>query len=426
MKIGIIGPLDSGEKIVAVMKEHFPELTPQIYEVSKTEEAYLEIAKYEKECDGLIFTGMAVYYKTIEKVDISLPNVYIPFLGTSIMKALWELKMSYPDCKNISIDVVDRSEVEDALEELKLTDINIESMEYNHLYPEQKYVDFHIEAQKKYKGCVSIIGLGWAYDQIKDQGYPVIRLYSTKSAIKNTISTLIQKIKEDIVKDANLAVQVLYTEKKEDISQYRKLEISSLIESNLIGYLKEIQGSIFNLNWNKYLIFSTRGAVENIQNLSRLKNILDYMKKEDIKVFVGTGLGMTAYESEINANKALEAAMSQGDSCIFKVEDNKIEGPLLDSGELSYSFIMNKDEIDKMAEIIDLSPLYIQKINSIKEKHGKDTFTSDELSKYLDVSNRTANRIIKKIIDNNCGEEIGLETSKSVGRPKKIIKINFN
>lgn len=426
MKIGIIGPLDSGEKISSVMNKHFPELVPQIYEVSKIEEAYLEMDRYERECDGLIFTGIGVYHKIIEKRDVAVPHIYVPFLASSIVRAFWELKKLYPDCNHVSIDIVNKLDIEDVLDDMGLHHLNFESIEYNHLYSENKYVDFHVEAHKKDESLVSIIGLGWVHEQVKDLGYPTIRLYSTKITIKDTINRLLYRIKEEIVKDANLAVQIIDTECQLDISQYRKLEISSQIQSNLIGYLKEIQGSIFSLSWKKYLIFSTRGAVENKDNLSRLKNVLDYMKKDDIKVFVGTGIGMTSYESEVNANKALEAAKEQGYSCIYKVEDDNIEGPLLEEGELSYSFIMDNDEINRIAEMIDLSPLYVQKISSIKEKYGKDSFTSDELAKYLDISIRTANRILKKILDSNCGEEVGIESNKSVGRPKKIIKIDFN
>lgn len=424
MNIGIIGPLDSCNKIADVMKKHFPKLRPKLYEVSKTEEAYLEIDQCEKECAGLIFTGMGVYYKTIEKKDLTKPHVYIPFLSSSIMRVLWELKEKYPGYNKVSIDVVNKLDIEDVLKDLEL-DLEYNLLEYNHLYPEQRYLDFHMDAQEENDKIVSITGLGWVYEEVKKLGYPVIRLYSTRSVIKDSINQLLFKINEARVKHANMAVQLIYVKSQEDISQYKKLEISSLIESSLIGYLKEIQGSIFSINWNKYLIFSTRGAIENLQNIGRLKNILDYLKKKDIEIYVGTGLGITAYESEMNAEKALNAAMEQGYSCIFKVDDDLIEGPLLEEGELSYNFILNKEEIDRLSEMIDLSPIYIQKLSSIKEKYGKDTFTSDELAKYLDVSIRTANRIIKKILDSKFGEEVGFETNKTVGRPKKIVKINF-
>ncbi|MBU5483636.1 hypothetical protein KQI86_04790 [Clostridium sp. MSJ-11] len=426
LNIGIIGPLDSCKKISEVIKKYFPKLTAKIYAVSKIEEAYLEIEKSQKECEGLVFTGVGVYSKVIEKVDPSVPYVYTPFLTSSIMKSLWELKEKFPYCKNISIDIVKKSEVKDILEELNLNDINVQAMDYNHLYTEQDYVDFHVTMHEKEEVSVSIIGLGWVYEEVKKKGYPAIRLYSTKSAIKSTINDLLYKIKEAEAKEATMVVQLLSVKNQENISQYKALEIRTLIESNLVGYLKEIQGSIFNLKSDQYIIFSTRGAIENTENLVKLKNTLDYLEKNNIKIFVGTGLGRTAYESEINARKALQIAAKEEKSCIFKVDGNKIEGPLLEEEELTYNLTMDNSEVEEMAELINLNPLYIRKINAIKEKYSKDTFTSEELAQYLNISIRSANRIIKKILDNNCGEVVGLESNNSLGRPKKIIKINFD
>lgn len=426
MKIGIIGPLDSGKKIAEVMKRYFPSLlSPEIYDVSKVQEAHLKIEKAEKECSGLIFTGVAVYSKIVEKVKLNLPHVYIPFPASSIMKALWELKEKYPECKNISIDTVERAEVEDILEELNLNDIKIQTMPYSKLKEEQKYVDFHLSFQEKKQACVSIIGLGWVYEQVTKKGYSTLRLYSTKSGIKSTISDLLYKINAAQVKESTMAIELLNVKSEEDISQYRALEISSLIESSLVEYLKEIQGSIFSLNWNQYIIFSTRGAIENRENIMKLKNILNNLEKNNIQIFAGIGLGKTVYESEINAKKALHTALREKRSCIFKVDKNKIEGPILTEGELAYNFITDNSEVNKLAKLINLNPLYIKKLKALKEKHSKDTFTSDELAKYLDISIRSANRIIKKIIDHQCGEVVGLESTQSLGRPKKIIRIDF-
>lgn len=425
MNIGIIGPLDSGQKIAEIIQRSFPQLTPKIYDVSKIEKAYLKIQKSEKECDGLIFTGIGVYSKIVAKLDISLPYVYIPFLASSIMKSLWQLKERFPECKSFSIDIVEQSEVEDILEELNLREMEIHVMGYNHLYPEQKYVDFHIDMQERKEVSVSIIGLGWVYEEVKKKGYPTIRLYSTKSVIKNTINDLLYKIREEEAKESTVAVQLLYMKNHSDISRYKILETSSVLQNSLVGYLKEIQGSIFSLQWNKYIIFSTRGAIENTQNIIKLKKTLDYLEKNNMTVHVGTGIGRTAYGSEINARKALEIALKEEESCIFKTDGKKIEGPLLLEGELSYNFVIDHSEIEKMAKLINLKPIYIYKINALKKKYSKDTFTSDELAEYLNVSTRTANRIIKKIIDNNCGEIVGLETNSSVGRPKQIVRVNF-
>lgn len=425
MIIGIIGPEDSCNAIITVMNRSFPDIEAKVYEVSQTEEAYLKVNEAERECHGIILTGIGVYSKTVEKLDISIPHIYVPFLASSIMKAIWILREEYPECTDISIDVVGKEDLEDVLDEFNLDGkINVHLFEYNHLYTEQQYVDFHIEKHKKNKKCVSIIALGWVYDEIKEMGYDVIRMYPTKSTIKATIKELISKINEDMAKDSNLAIQVIYIGEEKNISQYRKLEISSIIENKLAGYLKEVQGSMFTVSWNKYIIFSTRVAVENCQNLHVLKNTIDFFKKENISIFVGTGLGVTSRECEMNANKALESAQEYGKESIFKVENGKIEGPMCSSKSLEVRFIINSD-MNKIAEKSGVNIVHLERLSSIKNKYGIKRFTSESLAEYLDVSVRTANRIINNLTESNYAVEVGKEVNKSVGRPKKIIEINI-
>lgn len=425
MVIGIIGPLDSCKAIINVLNTYFPKIEGKIYEVSQTEEAYLLISEAEKRCDGIILTGLGVYYKTVEKLDISIPNTYVPFLTSSIMKAFWTLNEKYPDFKKISIDVVKEDELENVIEEFKLKErVKIFLMEYNHLCSEKEYLEFHIKNHKKHPDCVSIIALGWVYEEMKKKGYNVIRMYPTKSTIKRTIKDLTNKINQEIAKDSNLAIQVLYLKNEGEVSQYRKLQKSALIEKNLSGYIREIQGSMFTVNWDRYIIFSTKGAVENEENLSLLKNTLDYLEEEKINIFVGTGLGKTSKESELNAKKALGSAIDYGKNSVFKVEDGKIEGPMLCDKSLTYNYIVS-EEMNIVSEKSGVNVNHIEKIKSIEVKYDINTFTSQTLAEYLDVSTRTANRIINRLSESGYAKEIAQEVSKTVGRPKKIIEINF-
>lgn len=425
MEIGIIGPLDSCNSIMDVMNRSFPDISVNIYEVSQTEEAYLLINRAEKECDGIILTGMGVYYKVIEKVEINKPHMYVPFYTSSIMKAFWMLKEEFPDCTKVSIDVVREDALLDVLDEFKLKDnLEIDLMEYNHLIPEKSYLDFHKKKQEDNPDCVSIIALGWVYEELKNMGYNVVRMYPTKSTIRTTINNLISKINQDIAKESSLAIQVLKIRHEENISQYRKLEINSLVENKLSGYIKEIQGSIFTLSWDRYIIYSTRGAVENLDNLSVLKNIMKFLEKENIIIFSGIGLGKTSRECELNARKALNASIQMNKSSIFKVDGEKIKGPLLTNRNLEYSYIVNSDMIE-ISETTGVNVHHLEMIKSMNDKYNINEFTSDLLAEYLDVSVRTANRIINKLTESNFAKEVGQEVNKSVGRPKKIIKVTL-
>lgn len=425
MELGVIGPVDSCNSIIKVMNTSFPDITVNIYEVSQTEEAYLLINKAEKECDGIILTGMGVYYKIVEKVEINKPHMYVPFYTSSIMKAFWMLKEEFPDCSKISIDVVREDSLIDVLDEFKLTNkLEINLMEYNHLISEKSYLEFHKKKQEDNPDCVSIVALGWVYEELKNMGYNVIRMYPTKSTIRTTIDNLISKINQDIAKESSLAIQVLKIKQDQNLSQYRKLEINSLVENKLSSYIKEIQGSMFTLSWDRYIIYSTRGAVENLDNLSVLKNIMKFLEAENITIFSGIGLGKTSRECELNARKALSASIEMNKSSIFKVEGEKIMGPLLTNRNLEYSYIVNTNMIE-ISESTGVNVHHLEMIKSINDKYNINEFTSDLLAEYLDVSVRTANRIINKLIEANFAKEVGQEVNKSVGRPKKIIKVSL-
>ena len=425
MNLGIIGPLDSSEKIADVILNNFKDIDTKIYVVSKIEDAYLEVKKATKTCDGLIFTGLGVYSKVIEKTNINMPNIYIPFLNSSIIKVLWDLKKNYPEANNFSIDIVNSNDVYETLDDLNLKDLNPYIMPYNHIYPESRYLDFHINLVDNKKVNVCITGLGWVYENLKKNGYKVLRLYSTKTDIKNKIQELINAIDSKELKKSNLCIQLLNINKRNEIDHYENLEINSFVESQLVGYLKDIQASIFNIGNNQYIIFSTIGAVENIDNLKKLKDITSYLFEKSISINVGVGIGSTVYESEINARKALDLSIKGQKPSIYKVDNKKIEGPLLEEVNLEFSYVIEEDRLNYLSSKLDLNPLYIEKINSLIKIHSKKTFTSDELAKYLSVSVRTGSRIMKKILDSNCGKIIGIESNSSVGRPKNIVEINF-
>ena len=59
-------------------------------------------------------------------------------------------------------------------------------------------------------------------------------------------------------------------------------------------------------------------------------------------------------------------------------------------------------------------------------KKKKDEFTSSEIAEILNITQRSTNRILKKIIEKDYAESVQVENSVGVGRPKRIIKFKIN
>ena len=120
----------------------------------------------------------------------------------------------------------------------------------------------------------------------------------------------------------------------------------------------------------------------------------------------------------------MKLSISEGKNNIFFYDGFEIKGPLMNEKEINYINSVDKNIIN-LSKKIGISSLYIEKIRSIMKKLEKDTFTSEDLANFLNITERSVNRILKKIIENGYAEEIKFENSTGAGRPRRIIKINF-
>ncbi|MGL6063998.1 MAG: hypothetical protein ACRC0S_02835 [Fusobacteriaceae bacterium] len=422
MKVAIIGPKDSCEKICAVVKKYYSDFIPVICPVSRIENAYLEVKKIEKNCNAIIFSGIGVKTKVEEKMKIVLPSVYIPHLAASVIKALWEQNIKFPKCKTIIVDSVEPSDVADLIEELKIKNMKIHIKPYSSTSKEEEYFHYHEDFHLKSKDVVSIVGLGWVYEELKKNKRKAVRLYPIISTIKQSIKELKHKLDILNIEESTIGVQILKIKSEIDLDQYKIMERKSKIEYEIISYLKEIQGSIFNIGWDKYIIYTTKGALYNEENTILLRKILKKLEKNKIILAIGNGYGKTAYESETNAKKALKESLKENRSSIYELDNKKLKGPLLSYEELEYEYIIENEEIKKISTELKINPLYLKKLEALIKKYSKNSFTSEELSNYLDISIRSSNRLIKKIVDSGYGKKTLVEMTNTVGRPREIVE----
>lgn len=97
----------------------------------------------------------------------------------------------------------------------------------------------------------------------------------------------------------------------------------------------------------------------------------------------------------------------------------------MSKGQIKYKNLSDEKTI-QLSKEIGISSQYIEKINGVINKLGRDEFTSQELAEILSISERSANRILKKIIDTGYGEESNLENSLGPGRPRRKIKMKLS
>lgn len=428
MKIGIVGPSDSVDKILRVIEAHYPFLDTVLYKKEKIDEVLEIMDECIHKTDGILFTGCAVQGKAEKYIKIDKPNEAVMRNDSSIMKAFWDIKSDEKQINRVSIDLVERELVNEIVDELGIEIEELYVMPYDSDKSENEYIKRHIELWENGKVDIIISAFGAIYNELKAKGLPIYRLNLTTPLIKSSIENLINKVKTNQIKANQIAIQILKIKnlKQNLISQYDDLIKKNTVERQLIEYVREVQGSIFQLGTDKYIIFSTRRTLEDKSVLSYFQKMIENFDSQGITIYSGIGFGNTGWNAEYNAKNALAMAEKALNATFYIIdENNKIKGPINGEDEVNYDLYVYDEKINEVAKEIGVSSTYLSKVLSIMEKKGEKNFSSDTLGHYLGITERSARRIIEKFINSGYAEVVTTTVNKGIGRPKKIVKIKL-
>lgn len=415
MKIGIVGPRDSVENIGSKLLKVDKNIEYIHYireEVSKVAEV---IDQCEKEVDGIILSGAGVH-STIKKYKhLKKPSAYIHRKAQSIISTLWKVKKDFENLGNFSIDVVTQEALDEAIEELDIPSNSIQIMPFSHTHKEDEYILWHKKLFDENKIDFILTGFGAVYSKLKEDGYPVYRLMPTFSQVKDAYNTIIHKTQISKLQSSQIAVQIIKLTKKTNENYYEELSVQNILEKEIISYVREVQGALYSSGRDEYIIFGTKGSFKN--TINSFNKLITNVKFE---ISSGIGYGGTAYEADTNARNALLASIKENGIFIID-ETSTLIGPI----DLSKEHLSPLDEkVKKISLQTSISSPHIYKIIQLLDRKGASTIDSKELAGFLEISERSARRIINKFIDSGLGVlEVGEHLSK--GRPKNVIKLSF-
>lgn len=144
-----------------------------------------------------------------------------------------------------------------------------------------------------------------------------------------------------------------------------------------------------------------------------------------IPICIGWGSASNVTDAYQNGLRALKQALSTGTTATFIVlEDNVMIGPLSSERRIVCSDVPNQNLI-QLSEQVGITPLYLSKIFYILQQKGSNTLSSEELAFFLNVTTRSASRILNKL---EAGGLAHVEYNRQLnlrGRPAKIYAIQI-
>lgn len=413
IKVAVIGSHEFMQHLLSISYQVKDlEIVPYIY--SDPQEAK-DLIQQLKLCDVIFFSGALPYYFSKPWLEqLPVPSVYLQqdemAVASSLLSIIYHHEVPFD---RISIDLVDASFVKNVLNDIGMKH-SPQVMDYKEMLPDHVniagIVDFHYSSFVAGETDLALTSVHAVYDKLQELKVPSKRMIDpTKSLIQGLEEA---KSKARLAKSysATVAACIVTFANEESIST-----------TSLEEFARHVHGSFQKIDANSYILFTTRGDVE---TLIKTKTLDNFLKEGPFKL--GFGYGMTAKEAEQHAKIAQNFAQTNtlDSSCYILSDEKELIGPIPKEKKVQ-NLKNDHPQLRKIAKEIKLSPANLSKIIQFSQSNPSLQFTASDLADFLQVTRRTAERILKKLVDHGYATICGEEMPYQQGRPRAIYELNL-
>ncbi|USK36602.1 hypothetical protein LIT25_28065 (plasmid) [Bacillus sp. F19] len=397
-------------------------IVPFIYKNPNEVVDQIESAKY---CDVLLFSGVLPYYfARTALLTYKKPSVYISndeyMVSISIFRLLYS--EGFP-LDRISIDLPDRSILLQCLHDFQLDEKNLWVIDYPFIlnnevsssFSTKEIVCYHEQLHKQGKVDITLTSIHAVYDALLSKGIKCQKMIDPKKNILNTIHEAVVKSKLYQTEQSQVAVGYILVE-AEEVEDFLAHDI-------LLHFDSEFEGTIQYIEDGLFVFYSTRGTMEKATSFYQTYPLNHYMNNHPlITIKMGIGFGLTSNEAKRNAKIALShAEKHQSKNIAFIVtDDERIIGPLGEKTSKEYQLKSEDKRIQEMSKKAGISVAKFNHFLHFINNLPVNRFTAEDISENFNVTRRTAERLMKKLIEQQLVIKIGEEQLHQQGRPRAI------
>lgn len=416
MKIVVIGATDSVDLIVEYVKNEYKDIDFIPIRHDEIETLDNIIPQIPKDIDGIYATGVGVY-NSLHKYKFKFPIVFAKRGGIGLTKTFYNMYLEGLDLKDktISFDAIDEFYITNIIKEF---DIPIKNYYIPKEYQDKSesfHIENHLKLYKDEKIDYIFTSFGYIYSLFKKLNLPVRRIYPSRMDILNSINSLIEEINMANLDKKSLMVYRASVKNNENYGQAKNL---------FTKFSNSVEGFITENSENSFTIITNKGTATCDLGLNLIVNFIEQRNPIILKsIKIGIATGSTLGQALQNADIALENASF--DDNIYFYDGHAMKK--IDSRNKDSFIQFSTEEIEKISTRTGIRTKHIQNIYLSTITLNRNIFTSDELADILNLTSRSANRIINSLIRNSYAKEVDNKAfNENVGRPKRYVEINFN
>ena len=428
MKIGVTGSDHICDRIQKTLEKRMPDLDV-VYERSNDYRYGLEAAvQFQKEkVSGIIFTGPTNYHYALKRLEPTVPWTFLPHNQTSVLKALAESAVRYscvPDV--ISIDMYEESLVYKTLEEIGISNGRV--LVAHGSSPDQDdfqnaLTDFHRYNYYHNGAKVCFTNMEKTYEMLSAENIPCIRISVSEDVILEQvyhIQFLENTARQNRGQNASVQIYFDYSFDQEtnlSLREWEKIHYQNEMRELIYSAAHRMGAAAFSEGASIFYIMSSRPVLmrEFIQNGEYQKILFYGQQTPHNRLWIGIGYGDSPMEAKSRAAMALNHSIADRSGANYIAED-----------EHQFTEIKTEEPIDHTAYFLRrlrISSNTYEKLKEILQKHNQE-ITSAKLAEEMGITERSANRLILRLEQENCVTTIG-KISNGRGRPARIMKITL-
>lgn len=391
----------------------------------------------EKKFDGILFSGIYPYrYITNTIGEITKPCCYLDLKDRDIYLAVARLLAQNPsiDLKRVIFDINSmdriRSGANPFLEEIfpqgkqmrisEVAEKDFLTQNINYLYE---------ATMNEYRKCwnsgtvdLFVIRMTNLAKQLEDERIPYMLVRPCKATMMEYFQGLLNEI--DRVRMENALTACCMIEVSQDIPTQENLDMLK----DVLEQFNSEQNIIFVLRQNGTALEATtsNATVRKLTSDYTTCLLTSYLYEAlPFSTHIGWGIGYDIVTAHQNARRAIRQSKADPSRYTYLVnEEDKMVGPLCGDRTISYQ-LRPSTRTNHIAKMLGISAVNLEKVISLQKNRGMTEFSASDLVFYLDITPRSATRILKKLVEHGAATKITSMNLNGRGRPAAIYEINF-
>ncbi|MCI8870821.1 MAG: hypothetical protein HFF39_09830 [Lawsonibacter sp.] len=285
----------------------------------------------------------------------------------------------------------------------------------------EQALDAYLQAYRSRQVDFIITRMTNLSDRLTREGVPHALLFPSPSSVWETVEKLAKLIQSRRVQDSLSAVGFLQP------AQGMALDALSQLHTWIYQFNKENGGKLIILQTtDRFELLTPNASLLQLTQSYTCCALSDYIRTHcGVPFYTGWGVGADILQAQQNASSALKESRNSPSLAPFLItQENRLIGPL-GQPECRTCELEPGQDARVLAKKIGVSLSTAQRMLSLYGERAEFRLTRNDLSRYLNTSARTANRILTRLTEVGAARIVATEKSGSAGRPISVFQLNL-